>query len=840
MAGFDYDQWTGKLRSPGLVNVATCWARTGKTKLEDGMHYIIVQWTTRPQRSIREAPVRVRNAAVQCVIFILCALVADATAQLTYRTSWVGNTWGAAGFTFPRALNDMQMRVEAMGVAPDGVVYTNGSWDEAHKEFGAYSGDDDGGVIDLGQWWESGGPGGWENDQWSFNNADGGAVAATDTFVFVTVDRTVNSATQGPGWIRRYRRSTNRPDGFDVQVSTARVEGLAVGGEELFASDRAGNTIKVYSTATLGLLRTFTVSDPGRLAVDGQGNLWVLQASTNRVAKYSTAGSDLSVCITFPATFVAVDLAWNASAGRLMVAGEGTERTVRFYNLRALSGTPTTASSTLGTPGGIMSGVRGQWGPAKFLDLTGVGADRNGNIYVSMSELKRGANIESYRPDGTFRWATRNHGFVETADVDPLSETDMFTSTKHYAIDYSRPAGGEWALRGQTLDLERYPQDPRGNVDSLYHVLCVQRIGGRRFLCITNMYSDYVAIYRFSAATDGEIAIPCAFVTRRHLNGAWPPDQPASGEWIWVDANGDGMFDNGELETRNGDAPADAWGWCVDVHGDIWLASYTQGMRRYAFQGLTADGCPRYDFAHTTIIPMPQPFTALRRVEYLADTDVMWLCGYTAAYPNSDNLWGKGGGRVAARYDNWSTGNRSASVLIEGLQYYKSPLTHHDNMITNISVAGDYLFAQHSRYPNEEYNTQKTEIYRVGDGVKVGALQPGPEAALGAAQIDVPHGMSAFRRANGEYLVMVEDDWHGKVLMYRWCPSGACAETTAAAPRLQPAGTVNRMSSSRKTVFRLDGRRTELGRARRAPAGAYVAKGDRGTAAIRVHGIPTR
>jgi hypothetical protein len=36
--------------------------------------------------------------------------------------------------------------------------------------------------------------------------------------------------------------------------------------------------------------------------------------------------------------------------------------------------------------------------------------------------------------------------------------------------------------------------------------------------------------------------------------------------------------------------------------------------------------------------------------------------------------------------------------------------------------------------------------------------------------IDILTGISAHRRANGEYLVFVEEDYKAKVLLYRWKP----------------------------------------------------------------------
>ena len=244
----------------------------------------------------------------------------------------------------------------------------------------------------------------------------------------------------------------------------------------------------------------------------------------------------------------------------------------------------------------------------------------------------------------------------------------------------------------------------------------------------------------------------------------WPPQQPEKGEWIWIDANGDGEYES----NQGANAPDDAWGWSVDRDGHIWLAAATAGVRRYACQGLDAHGVPRYDFAHTALTPMPALFTLLRRAEYDAAGDTMILSGYTAAFPNTDRLWGKGIGRVVARYDHWSAGAAKPAWLIENLLYAKGAF-HHDRFITALDVAGDCVFLQTSHCDEQFHeNTQTCYVYSKADGKPVGQMRPGPEVQIGPAQIDIAWGLRAYRRANGEYLVFVEDDWFGKALMYRW------------------------------------------------------------------------
>ena len=60
----------------------------------------------------------------------------------------------------------------------------------------------------------------------------------------------------------------------------------------------------------------------------------------------------------------------------------------------------------------------------------------------------------------------------------------------------------------------------------------------------------------------------------------------------------------------------------------------------------------------------------------------------------------------------------------------------------------------------------------VSDGTAVGVFDPGP--TVGGVEntgwIDILTGITAFKRANGEYLVFVEEDYKAKVLLYRWRP----------------------------------------------------------------------
>jgi hypothetical protein len=84
-----------------------------------------------------------------------------------------------------------------------------------------------------------------------------------------------------------------------------------------------------------------------------------------------------------------------------------------------------------------------------------------------------------------------------------------------------------------------------------------------------------------------------------------------------------------------------------------------------------------------------------------------------------------------------------------------------------VDIAGEYLFAGMVK-PDD--GRQYTHVLRVSDGRYVGSLSPGPEVGGSAGWQDMPYAIQAMRRRDGEYLVLVEEDWRGKNLLYRWRP----------------------------------------------------------------------
>jgi hypothetical protein len=168
------------------------------------------------------------------------------------------------------------------------------------------------------------------------------------------------------------------------------------------------------------------------------------------------------------------------------------------------------------------------------------------------------------------------------------------------------------------------------------------------------------------------------------------------------------------------------------------------GIREMPLQGLDSAGNPIYTYASSKMFAMPQPFTRIARIVYIAATDTMYISGFTSAIPWDATHW-KEAGPVLARYDNWSSGTPTQQYTIS-LPWN----TQSNPQTTTVGVAVD--------------------VYDARTGQAVGYMTPGASVGNTSGWVDVYLGISAAQRDNGEYVVLLEDDARAKILMYRWTP----------------------------------------------------------------------
>jgi hypothetical protein len=443
-----------------------------------------------------------------------------------------------------------------------------------------------------------------------------------------------------------------------------------------------------------------------------------------------------------------------ANDGTLMVADSGTgpRQQVLFYDVED-SRHPRFVRA-FGDYGGIASGTPGAVTPAKFWGIRGVGMDRDGNLYVAMSEM--GSVLRKFTPEGKLAWELSGHFFVDVACSDPSTDgEDVWGIQEHYRMDYSRPPGKEAAWVGYSLDRHKYPNDPRGLTyvkQQGEHGLTspqVVYLEGKRFLFVGGMFaSNFINIFRY----EGEIAVPSGVVMQwdkglYRTDQKWPPNRP-DGTFLWRDENGDGDYQPEEFAPNTERVrPGPFW---VDKKGNIWMA---YGFFRYDFQGLDSKGNPIYRADKTTQLERPAGMKDVARVWYDTNSDTL-----VAAEEGVDER-----GRSDMRHigkvfvcKGYLAGNRDAVSFQSGA----------GREAACIAAAGDHVFTGGWKARGRVW------VNRLSDGAEVGLLDPGP--TLGGVEntgwIDVFTGITAHKRKDGEYLIFVEEDYKAKAILYRWRP----------------------------------------------------------------------
>jgi hypothetical protein len=386
--------------------------------------------------------------------------------------------------------------------------------------------------------------------------------------------------------------------------------------------------------------------------------------------------------------------------------------------------------AAFGDEGGLLSGTPGKVAPRKLFALRGAGTDAKGNLYVAMS-FGNGPSgncfLRSFTPTGDLRWELISTAFVDTFGFDPEADgAVVYGRTAIFDLDLSRTEPGrEWSLRAVTLDHVNHPDDDRAKHG--YSVV-LRRPSGRRLMYTIGQYGGGYRIFTFDEP-DGQIAREVDRIRR-------------------------------EGET---------WAWDVDDAGGIWNGDAAgKTIRYFPFRGWKSDGKPDYDWNSLQSWPWPEGWALVRRVQYDKASDTLYLTGYLDG--QRVETWGVTG-PSARRYDGWLGGNRT-------LRWTNRELPRDGNTDPKegplspqaLDIAGDYMFLGLVKPTGGK---QLVHILRISDGRHVGAFAPGPAVGGSAGWLDMPHALQAFRRSNGEYLMLVEEDFRGKNLLYRWRPDGS-------------------------------------------------------------------
>jgi sugar lactone lactonase YvrE len=663
-----------------------------------------------------------------------------------------------------------------MAVGTDGTVYPITGWEESGKNAQLIKD----GKPTINPAFTNG---------WGYYGGD--AVAINSKYVFyaqnmkfIGVEDTSSWPPKGKYWVGLTRRLRSNPeqgapfDGakggregtqpmfllvqeLDWEGREGSLAGIAADDRRLYISDPFSGKVGIYDAETMKFIKSFPLPRPGKTVLDQQNTLWIVQQADSsnpaRILRFSTDGVLLPARITdvVRPTALAID-----NQGQLMVAEDGPRQQILFYRI---SESPTLVKA-FGERGGIYTGVRGRMGATRLNAPNAVGMDAKGNLYVNNGAS--GTDLRKFSPAGELLWRVLGVIFLDTGAADPKTDVqDVYTVRDRFRLDYSKSKGQEWSWVSHSLDRFRNPNDPRLSEAWLKlapAVHSVRWIAGAKFLFITDQPGSTLQIYKF----DGEIAKPSVIFGPHPIRG-WVSTQPARGRYIWRDKNGDGEFQAGEFD---GDGQSDEYavGWDVDSQGNIWhsrefwpdvIGDPVEPIRQFPFQGLDAHGNPIYSYGSIIAFPAPSPFQVVTRLKYFAESDVLYLSGYTREQPGGEPLRLRVG-TAMARYDNWSKGNREPRWSV-ALPY--EPTTH--KVINAIDVAGKRIFAGFLAGGAQDQETIR--VYDTETGFQLGSLRPGPEIGGRANWIDMAYGLRAFQRSNGEYVVFAEDVYYGKTIIYR-------------------------------------------------------------------------
>ncbi|NJK97310.1 MAG: hypothetical protein HC905_22520 [Bacteroidales bacterium] len=257
--------------------------------------------------------------------------------------------------------------------------------------------------------------------------------------------------------------------------------------------------VKVLRLSDLSVVASWTVNNPGPVAIDSLGNVWVVnnmikiwqneywRVVENKhpvIIKFNINGSAIGDTIKGWEKWKPVHLNLS-NDGLLMVADDGIKHQIHFYDVTT---SPATLSNSFGTEGGILAGTPTVVNddPLKLWGLSGVGVDSLDNIYITYFE--EGSGIKSFKPNGDLNWVVRSAAFTEAASFDPHYDGKQLVSKNEiYLMDYTKDVPGEaWELYKYHLDIANRPDDPR--IDFEYATARIQRVDGEAIFYYTGMH----------------------------------------------------------------------------------------------------------------------------------------------------------------------------------------------------------------------------------------------------------------------------------------------------------------------------------------------------------------
>lgn len=278
---------------------------------------------------------------------------------------------------------------------------------------------------------------------------------AHDNYNFIFATRTSNDSEVLFSAGRSYKCYAGRtyPSVIDtINNVNGTVAGLAVqyNGNFLFASHSILNELHVLNKTTGAVVQNLSYTNPGALAVDSSGNLWMAYTSggTRRVEKFTvdTNGLLTATGIVLPGIVEPVAISCAPDNQTVVVADAGTSQQLKGYN--SATGV---ADWTYGQAGGYATGPNLSNDKFYFSDLRGtlgsfIAYQPNGSFWVGDPG---NARAQHYTPSRSFLDRIQYIPHFYSCFVDPNNPERVFADYMEYKIDYTKSLArnnGSWTM----------------------------------------------------------------------------------------------------------------------------------------------------------------------------------------------------------------------------------------------------------------------------------------------------------------------------------------------------------------------------------------------------------
>jgi|GEM_PF-1629297 len=659
--------------------------------------------------------------------------IKDPARKLNYTTTWFGNDI-VTGEKASYHSGYTPHNVSTIFVTPDGEVFTNVPWEEHGANVTEFK------------------DGKWVNDARVGNHGGGRHITANSQYIFFQGNR----HRTGKGGIDRRDRANISDQSKNLHIDLNSLVGLASTEEKVFAATREKDSNKssiIIYNADLKPEQTLEVPYADKITIDPQGMLWMLQPNSETkswtIIRFSQDGKVLPQSITLPEGVIPTALSADP-LGRLLVADGGPSEQVLIYE--SIDSEPKLAKR-FGEENGVYAGVAGTLGPRRFVRLTGVGADKDGNIYTASRLSNNGSTLlHAHSKQGELLWQRACQTWIDCPDIHPDDRNLVFSAGSSMRIDWDAPLGTNWTPESLTIHHRKFPEEYRSKSGGSGSTFLRKLSNGKIYQYVIDMLGKEIYVYRFDVANQGAIAVPAGRIDEQS---------------IWADLNGDGLQSDDEVTKKKREITV---GHYVDSEGTIWNASHGQGIYRYPIFRFTDSGVPVYSVENREVYDAPEGMRDLRRVySFPANGRTLLVNGFTEEHPNVNHHW-KGAGKVIRRFDSWEPGQWNMRWQLVPPSEDRSGGNDGDGNIMSFDVAGDYLFIGRTGGSREMgVRRIRVDVYRYDDASYIGWMEP--EREVGHIGIlDITHGIKAFKRANGEYLVFVEEGSKARTLVYRWKP----------------------------------------------------------------------